>query len=99
MGISRAYALKQYVPELRRLEAAEYEIPEDEWVEAKLRTDWLVSEMQDRMKSHQPPEDIGRFLGEQIDGEGPMLWTGSREDLALLETFMDMAAPPSPPQS
>lgn len=98
MGISRSSALEQYMPEVRRLEAAEHEMSESDWVEAKLRTDRLLSEMQDRIKRLQDPGDIGRFLSAEI-GDGPLCWTGKNEDLALLHYFISVAASPSPAQA
>lgn len=98
MGISRSSALEQYVPEVRRLEAAEHKMPESEWVEAKLRTDWLLSEMQDRIKRLHSPEDIGKFLSAEI-GDGPLHWTDTSEDLALLQYFVSVARSPSPTQA
>ena len=93
MGISRASVLKQYMPELRRLEAAEHKVPEDEWVKAKLHTNWVLSEVQDRMKQGQAPEDIGRFVRDQIGMDSAL---GTAEDLTLLRGFM---AAPTPPKA
>jgi hypothetical protein len=82
MGTSQAAVLKDYMPEMRRKQAAEHGVSVDEWVEGNLAAERFLDAIAAGHKRGDSPEiiaaavgkpveDIRKIIAGMFEGEGP----------------------------
>jgi hypothetical protein len=67
MGTSQAAVLKDYMPELRRTQAAEHGVPVDEWVEGNLAAERFLDAIEAGHERGDSPETIAAAVGKPVE--------------------------------